>query len=73
MVQIWILSGEWFVRYTPLEKLSRNSVKNFVHERDGRTNKRTDTRTDERKGENYIPFGINAEGINSPQTRWSQF
>ena len=35
------------------------------HERDGITNERTNIRTDERKGENYIPVGINAGGINS--------
>ena len=33
------------------------------HERDGITNERTNIRMDERKGENYIPVGINAGGI----------
>ena len=47
MVQILMLSNEWFVRYIPLDKLSRNSVKNLIHERDGHTN--------EQKGENYMP------------------
>ena len=30
---------------------------------DGRTNEHTNGWTDERKEENYIPHGINAEGI----------
>ena len=33
------------------------------------TNERTNIRTDEREDENYIPLGINAGGIISPQIR----
>ena len=47
------------MRYTPLEKLSRNSVKNFVVN----STYVTHERTDERKGENYIILGINAGAI----------
>ena len=54
---------ELFERYTPLEKLSRNSVKNFVVNSTNMTDMRTDVQMDEQKGENYIPLDINAGGI----------
>ena len=53
MVQIRMLSDERFVRYTPLEKLSRNSVKNVVvnstNVTEARTNEPTNGRTERRK------------------------
>ena len=55
-----MLSDEWLVRYTPLELLTRKTLKLF-HERDGSTNEQTN----EWKDENYIALGINAGGINS--------
>ena len=50
------------MRYTPLEKLACNSVKNFVVNSTNVMDAQTNERTDERKGENYIPLGINAGG-----------
>ena len=63
MVQIWMLSDEWFVRCTPLEKLPRNSVKNFVINSTNMTDVRTNEWTNKWNGKNYKPLGINAGGI----------
>ena len=60
MVQISLLSREWFLRYTPLRKLSRNSVNNFVANSTNVTHARTHEQTYERLGQNYIPLIINA-------------
>ena len=46
--------------YTPLEKLSRNFVENVVVKCTYVTDARANEQTYERKGENYIPLGINA-------------
>ena len=48
-----MLSDEWFVRYIPLEKLPRNSVKNCrkFHEHDGCTNEQTN-----RKAKTIYPY-----------------
>ena len=65
MIQIWMLSDEWFVRYTPLEKFARKTLSLIPRtwRSHKRTNEHTNGRKDERKGENYIPLGINAGGI----------
>ena len=51
------------MRYTPLEKLACNSVKNFVVNFTNVTDERTNIQMDKQKSENYIPLGINAGGI----------
>ena len=51
------------MRYTPLEKLACNSVKNFVVNSTNVTDERTNIQMDKQKSENYIPLGINAGGI----------
>ena len=68
MVQVWMLSDVWLVRYTPLELLAcKTEVIPRMWRKYERTNKRTNERiyerTDEQKSENYIPLGINAGGI----------
>ena len=69
MVQIWMFSDEWLVRYTPLEKLERKTALNSTNATRGSTNEWTyewtNIRMDKWKDENYIPLGINARGINS--------
>ena len=65
MVQIWMLSDEWLVRYTPLQKLWSNSTNEMDHEQTNeQTNKGTNKRTYEQKDKNYTLLGINARGIN---------
>ena len=54
MVQIWILSDEKFVRYTPLEKLSRNIVENFVVNSTNVTDIRTNQYTNGRRKDKII-------------------
>ena len=50
--------------YTTWETLTQNFDANSTNERTNeRTNEHTNGRMDERKGENYIPVGINAGGI----------
>ena len=63
MVQIWMLSSEWFMRYTPLEKISPNSVKNLVVNSTKVTDAGTHGRTERRKLYIYILLSINAGGI----------
>ena len=59
MVQISMFSDEWFVRYTALEKLPRNSVENFVVY----SKYVTDAWTHERMNRKVKTICINAGGI----------
>ena len=61
MVQIWMLSDEWLVRYTPLENVKLGS--NSTNGMESWTNKQTNEWTYKRKDENYIPLSINARGV----------
>ena len=53
MVQIGMLSDEWLVRYTPLEKLLHKTLRYF-HEKDGITN----IRIDNEKTKTIYPSGV---------------
>ena len=44
--------------------MTQNFDANSTNVTEVRTNERTNIRTDKRKGENYIPVGINAGGYN---------
>ena len=48
MVQIWMLSDEWLVRYTPLECLNVKLWSNSTNGTEVRMNKQTNERTNER-------------------------
>ena len=58
MIAYWWVVREINPTWETFPQLSEKRCRKF-HERDGRTNERTY----ERKGENYIPLGINAGGI----------
>ena len=67
MVQIWMFSDKYSLRYTLLEKLMQNFDANPMLRKGGWTNN-TNRRKDNWKDENYIPVGIKCRGmiINAP-------